>query len=686
MTTITVTNNSGANVPGSLLAAIQTAAISVQPVTIDFLDTVLQIDLNGSNTVSADNLTIDGAIASGRVLIRNINSVVASTGVFIVAGTLVTPLTGFHIANLEMTALAPTQPCRFFSITDVNNFTVTNCFLHDNNAGLSANGGGAFFVARCPVFNLLNSVFTTLSASNAGACNFSVSSGSINFCQFTGNTATTNSGAVSATGLGANTVMFNTCIFNNNAAGGISSSSGAVFVATLTANFTSCTFQANTAPGMGGAMQCASGAPVTVDQCLFENNTASVGGAIASTGSALTITLSTIRSNTATNVAVFPTAIGGGGIFITNSGLQLISSLINGNTSAGGGGGIAVEILNIGQTLFFNSTIYGNNASGLTGGGIRQYNNAGAITLTNCTIAANNAAVSGGGIFTLAGLMTLGNNILATNTSVVNPDITGTIISQGTNLVGIATPANGFGGTDLTGTAVTPLDPEIGPLSDNGGVQIPGAATSTFSVALFPTSPAVDAGNTALLPAIPLAAFDQRGQAPFARVSDNQPGPLVDIGSFEMQQVVICFRKGSQVLVKDTNTNEVHTIDIARVLSDLHTVYDVVTDSFVPIIYNAVGAKNSEFYRLGANLFGENIPSADLDVTGPHLILQGGQRTPASDIPGAVRIETDHELVYSICTEGESTILVNNLGVIGWDSVKWDKYASKRNISWTNNL
>ena len=682
MTTITVTTNSGTNTPGSLLAAIQTAAISPQPVLINFDDSVTQIDLTiGSNIIGADDITINGNIATGRVLIRNINSTVGAASLFSNSGTVGTPKTGFHLIGLEMTAFNPPETCQFFSVNDVSSFTVDDCFFHDNT-NIIISDGGVLAVARCTI-NFLNSVFSGNNGNDGGVCLLTSCDGAMVSCQFLGNASTNNSGAIRKAAGGNLTCTL--CTFIGNTAGA-NGAGGAINILSGIVNFTGCTFQNNSTNGLGGAIACSSGDLFTIDQCLFEGNSASIGGAIMSNTSPLAISLTTIQNNTSTNVISLG-FFGGGGIFMTGNTMQLISSLIQGNTSTAGGGGISIELLGIGQNLFFNSTIYGNSVTGLTGGGIRQYTaGGGAITMTNCTIAANSSVVDGGGIFTLAGLISAGNNIIATNTSPTNPDISGSVISQGTNLVGIAVPLNGFGGTDLTGTAVTPLDPQIGPLADNGGIAVPpGSVVSTLSVALLPLSPAVDAGNVALLPAIPLAAFDQRGEAPFVRTSDDQPGPLIDIGSFELQQVVICFRKGSQVLVKDTATGIAHTIDIAHVNSSKHTIYDVVTDSFVPIIYNAVGAKNTEFYRLKSNLFGENIPSTDLDVTGPHLILQNGQRTPAQDIPGAVRIETDHELVYSICTAGESTILVNNTEVIAWDSTKWDTYTSKRHISWANN-
>jgi len=77
---------------------------------------------------------------------------------------------------------------------------------------------------------------------------------------------------------------------------------------------------------------------------------------------------------------------------------------------------------------------------------------------------------------------------------------------------------NGVNG-NLIGSATAPIDPLLGPLQDNGG--------PTWTMALLPGSPAIDAGDDTP----PLPDFDQRGPG-FPRIS----GPHIDIGAFELQQ------------------------------------------------------------------------------------------------------------------------------------------------------
>jgi hypothetical protein len=93
----------------------------------------------------------------------------------------------------------------------------------------------------------------------------------------------------------------------------------------------------------------------------------------------------------------------------------------------------------------------------------------------------------------------------------------------GHNLIGRTDGSSGFiNGVngDLAGSGAAPIDPLLGPLADNSG--------PTSTMALLHGSPALDAGDDALLrPPYKLQA-DQRG---FPRKS----GSHVDIGAFEFQ-------------------------------------------------------------------------------------------------------------------------------------------------------
>ena len=101
-------------------------------------------------------------------------------------------------------------------------------------------------------------------------------------------------------------------------------------------------------------------------------------------------------------------------------------------------------------------------------------------------------------------------------------DVAGQFDSAGAyNLIGAIDGSAGleaFG--TIYGTAAVPMDPVLGPLRDNGG--------PTWTHALLPGSPAIDAGNAA-----GVVSTDQRG---WARPADGLGDGFVvpDIGAFEL--------------------------------------------------------------------------------------------------------------------------------------------------------
>ena len=108
------------------------------------------------------------------------------------------------------------------------------------------------------------------------------------------------------------------------------------------------------------------------------------------------------------------------------------------------------------------------------------------------------------------------------------PDSIGTFVSQGNNLIGKTDGSSGWVGSDLTGTIATPLNPLLAPLGNYGG--------PTQTMALLPGSPAIDAGNNALIPAG--VTTDQRG---LPRIVNT----VVDIGAFESSGFTIAVTSGS---------------------------------------------------------------------------------------------------------------------------------------------
>jgi hypothetical protein len=192
--------------------------------------------------------------------------------------------------------------------------------------------------------------------------------------------------------------------------------------------------------GKGGAIL--NQGTLSLADCTLTYSGAGQGGAIANgltaSPSFLTLRRCTLNNNQA--------ATQGGAIY----------------NSAAGGGGAIVELENC---LIFNNT------SLRHGGALANSGGAGTtiLTATHCTLMNNKAVTSGGGIYNNQApgttVTTLVSSIVAGNTAPAGPDVqrtAGVMVSNGTNLVGVTEVGILAGpGTDLTGTAASPLSPQV---------------------------------------------------------------------------------------------------------------------------------------------------------------------------------------------------------------------------------
>jgi predicted outer membrane repeat protein len=313
--------------------------------------------------------------------------------------------------------------------------------------------------------------------------------------------------------------------------GGIYNSSGTVTV-------TASTLSGNSARGIGGIFN---GGTLTVTASTLSGN---YGGGIANTSGMVTVTASTLTGNSSSaignssgTVTVTASTLSYNqysGILNESGTVTVTASTLSGNSGASLGGGISNDF---GTVTVTASTLSGN-STGTDGGGIFNYGGSltvsdstlsgnsasygagiygGTMTVTASTLTGNSASYGGGGIFT-DGTLTIRNTIAAGNTAPDAPDVSGSLNSQGHNLIGDGTGGSGFIASDLVGAAAHPIDPKLGPLQNNGG--------PTQTMALLPGSPAIDAGDNAASP----GPYDQRGPG-FARIVNG----TIDIGAFEVQ-------------------------------------------------------------------------------------------------------------------------------------------------------
>jgi hypothetical protein len=249
---------------------------------------------------------------------------------------------------------------------------------------------------------------------------------------------------------------------------------------------------------------------------ITQNDGSSNDAAAVSNIGSVTIEKTTISSNPAVGIASRGT-------------LTVTDSTVSGNHGVVVAGGLDVS----GTTTIIRSTIANNSSqNGDDGAGV---SNGGTLTITESTIVGNRADFEGAGLFN-SGTATIAATIIAGNTVSGSPwDCTGSVVSNGYNLIGTTWNLASFGAqeetcsidprsTDEVG-GTTAIDPVLNPLGSYGG--------PTQTVLPKPTSPAINKipigatssdGSTALCPAS--GTTDQRGIA-------RPQGSACDIGSVE---------------------------------------------------------------------------------------------------------------------------------------------------------
>jgi hypothetical protein len=317
-------------------------------------------------------------------------------------------------------------------------------------------------------------------------------------------------GAIFSTG----TLILNGCTVNGNLTGNGGNGGSALFTG------------ATGAEGGSGGGICSLGT-LTLTNCTISGNATGSGG---SGGQG--------RPNGASGGA----GGSGGGIYAAGS-LSFISCTVCSNATgtggAGGGGSLfAIDIDPGAQSIASG----GGGGNGGSGGGVFSTTNLPPKT-ANSLIAFNHSAAGGvgGPGYTLT-VNTNTDDFDTTNTvgdagsPGSGPDLSGTFLSLGFNLISQAEGSAGFTQglkSDLLGSIAAPINPLLGPLQMNGG--------PTPTHALLPGSPAIDQGKSFGVHS------DQRGHHrphDYPLVSNALGGDGSDIGAFELDLI----RLGSTVL------------------------------------------------------------------------------------------------------------------------------------------
>jgi len=420
--------------------------------TIDLLTASTSDPDSASALYLTDNVTILGSSAAGLVVERG--AAAPDFRIFIVNPGVTASFTNLTFRNGRATTGG--DGLGGGAVAVLGSATVSNCVMGGNHS-FSSFGGGAVHL-QSGVLTVVDSIVSDNVADNGGG------GGIVSFSS----TAT----------------LIRTNLSRNVAANG---RGGAVVAPTGTLVVTGCTVDANHTTAIAGL---------------------SVGGGIFAAN--LTMTDSTVSNNYTGDGIGGGTGGVGGGVSMSNG--TITNSTISGNhtgrgadvpSGTGGKGGDGGGIF-VGVTATFTACTVTGNSTGHGGNGLT-----------------NGASGNGGGIAT-NNAVTIRDSIVAGNTvggapvPGTGPDVSRTttaFTSGGYNVIG-ATNGDFNDPTDQSGTAATPLDAQLAPLADNGGL--------TLTHKLLPTSPALDKGSSFGL------AHDQRG---VPRVS----GVASDTGAFELQ-------------------------------------------------------------------------------------------------------------------------------------------------------
>lgn len=247
--------------------------------------------------------------------------------------------------------------------------------------------------------------------------------------------------------------------------------------------------------------------PITITNCIFRNNTAPSGLAVAAGGLTI-ISNSTFSEHIGTGSSVVIVS-GGAGITISNS------TFSNNSVDSGAG----AVFVNSAPSTITNSTFY-NNSGGTAGGAIvnaRQVADANMV-LTNNTFVGNSSSIGGTILSTGTGAVTTMNeNIIekdSDDNSCSTSDIgigTGSIVGSN-NSTNDPSCTGGMGFTQVS-------DLMLGALANNGG--------DTETVLPETGSPVIDAVDP--IGGVCLESEDQRGVT-------RPQGAKCDIGSVEVEQ------------------------------------------------------------------------------------------------------------------------------------------------------
>jgi hypothetical protein len=380
-------------------------------------------------------------------------------------------------------------------------------------------------------------------------------------------------------------------------------------------------------------------------------NSSSSGGGILNSGT-LNLANSFVKDNKVISTAT------GGGIHNTGS-LTILNSTVSDNSAISSGGGIWTS----GTFNLTNSTISGNQTND-NGGGIRVVN--GTVNINNSTITDNiadndgNGTGNGGGISRGNGIINVKNTIIAgnsdktaTTTGLISPDVSGTFVDQGNNLIGNNNGSIGFTVSTLVGTSTNAIDPVLSTLASNG----------THSV--LQGSPAINAGNNE-----GALEKDQLGQTRIV-------GGTIDIGAVESSFTPPIVNFGAATYSFAEASNSV-TFSIPVTLSNPGATVIVPTTVTVPVIRGSSTNAQTSDYSLSSTTL-----TFEAGATGDALTKNVSFTVKPDDLP---ELDEIVELKFgTLQGANPGTITTTVLTIPANDTIEYSVTTSQENVDESTN-
>ncbi|MFO0826642.1 MAG: right-handed parallel beta-helix repeat-containing protein [Phycisphaerales bacterium] len=344
------------------------------------------------------------------------------------------------------------------------------------------------------------------------------------FTILNGKPAAGNGGAILVNGVEiATRPTVRDCVFNNNSApnGGAMAISG-----NADPDVVDCTFVASKAivsgsNGFGGAISLSgASAAATITGCMFDSNTSGGGAGIhAQSSSKPTVDRCTFVKNSSSAAGGGMTLGGGANSSVSNCGFF-------GNIAGAGGGGGIVCAGSASNATIVNCVFSGNKALSFgLGGGV--YVTSGTTKLLNCTLAGNTveAVNLGGALAKLNGATCMAYNCILwgnTGQQIQSPG-TPTIVVEYSNVQG------GFAG--VGNSAADPLFVDL-----DGADNVVGTVDDDFHVVGF--SSAIDSGSNSawsVALTVDFAGLPRFYDDPAVSNSGEGSSPIIDRGAYESQ-------------------------------------------------------------------------------------------------------------------------------------------------------